>query len=264
MGAKKTNTKRKGAKRIAEIPADIMKKLNRGEIETVNLVECLAIDFAELLKNVVPDISAASIKKMKNAAKEGWLTRCRIAGKLVYDEFGIEKLEQLAKHKSDMARTFAASLIGQLPELKLEQRLKLIKPLADDSHMGVREAAWLFVRDHIAVDINKSIKLLSEWSSHKSEYVRRFASEATRPRGVWCAHINALKLKPELGLKILEKLRNDPSRYVQNSVGNWLNDAAKSKPDFVKKLCKKWKKQSKSKETAYIIKRSLRSLNISG
>jgi 3-methyladenine DNA glycosylase AlkC len=105
-----------------------------------------------------------------------------------------------------------------------------------------------------------SINILATWATSKNENIRRFASEATRPRGVWCEHIEVLKQQPELALRILEPLKNDSSLYVQNSVANWLNDASKTQPVFVKNICKEWEKVSKSKETAYISKKALRTI----
>jgi len=116
------------------------------------------------------------------------------------------------------------------------------------------------LRPEIDKNLNQSIKLLSQWASDKDENIRRFTTESTRPRGVWCKHIEALKERPELALPILEKLKSDSSKYVQNSVGNWLNDASKSKPEFVIEICEKWGKESPTKETEKIIKRAKRTI----
>ena len=42
-----------------------------------------------------------------------------------------------------------------------------------------------------------------------------------------------------IGLPILEPLKSDYSKYVRNSVGNWLNDASKTQSGFVRKLCRR-------------------------
>lgn len=138
--------------------------------------------------------------------------------------------------------------------------LQAIRPFAADGHFNVREYAWIDVRKTIVQNLPESIAILSVWATDGDENIRRFASEVTRPRGVWCEHIEILKQNPELGLPILEPLKSDTSRYVQNSVGNWLNDASKTRPEFVRELCKHWEKESDTKETQYIIKRALRTI----
>ncbi|MEG2103335.1 MAG: DNA alkylation repair protein, partial [Flavobacterium sp.] len=150
--------------------------------------------------------------------------------------------------------------IGKNQTLNITQKLEKIQRFSGDKHFGVREICWLAIRSNISKDLVKSIEILSGWTNHADENVRRFASEATRPRGVWCEHIEELKQNPELGLAILEPMKSDTSKYVQDSVGNWLNDASKTQPEFVKSLCEQWKNGSPTKETAYIIKKALRTI----
>lgn len=116
------------------------------------------------------------------------------------------------------------------------------------------------LRPEIENNLEKSIKLLTYWTNNKDENIRRFTTEATRPRGVWCKHLEQLKESPEMALPILENLKSDSSKYVQDSVGNWLNDTSKSQPNFVIELCKKWQKESPTKETEKIIKRARRKI----
>jgi 3-methyladenine DNA glycosylase AlkC len=166
----------------------------------------------------------------------------------------------ISTHASDSIRCWATYTIGRNQQLDIRQKLERIQPFSADTHFGVREISWLSVRPSIAKNIIESIGILSGWTIHKDEYVRRFATEATRPRGVWCEHIEQLKQNPELGLAILEPMKSDKAKYVQDSVGNWLNDASKTQPQFVVDICKKWEKESETKETAYIIKKAMRTI----
>ena len=117
------------------------------------------------------------------------------------------------------------------------------------------------LRPVLDAQLPAAIQLLAQWTSHEDENVRRFTTEATRPRGVWCAHIQALKEQPELALPILEPLKSDAAVYVQNSVGNWLNDASKTRPDFVSALCANWLTSSPTAATKKIVKRARRTLD---
>ena len=119
-------------------------------------------------------------------------------------------------------------------------------------------------RPTLATDLSASIALLVPWTASTSERIRRFASEVLRPRGVWATHIKELKSDPQQGCPILHPLRADPSRYVQDSVANWINDAAKTRPEWARDLCSSWLADDPAPETERIVKRALRSLTTTG
>jgi hypothetical protein len=50
---------RKGSLKPIDVPIDVLDRLNSGTIETVNLAECLAVDFAILMAQVVPKLACA-------------------------------------------------------------------------------------------------------------------------------------------------------------------------------------------------------------
>ena len=71
------------------------------------------------------------------------------------------------------------------------------------------------MRTTIAAQLEVAIAALVPWTAEPSERLRRFASEATRPRGVWCTHLASLRQAPEQALMLLEPLKADPAPYVQ-------------------------------------------------
>lgn len=264
-----TQPSRKGARRIEDIPKEVLKQLNQGTTSTVNLTEALAVDHAALLKTVLQqwqrtEYLDSTIAAIDLLPKQTFNTLNQTIGA----ELGNQALKNndpelfnlLTTHPADTVRCWASYALMKNESLTLTQRFALLQPLAADTHFGVREVAWMAVRPYIKDALDDSIDILKDWSTHEDANIRRFASEATRPRGVWCAHIQALKDNPELGLPILNPLYQDPEKYVQDSVGNWLNDASKTQPDFVKDLFKKWQAQSDSKATAYIIKKAMRTI----
>ena len=246
-------TKRKGGRTLKDVPDEIREQLNQGTLETANLMEGLSVDFSLLLKNTLnhslPSDTQDSLQKLGITQK--------MKGMALYlVEKGVS-FEDLLTHPSDTLRGWGAYMIAHSSHLDVEEKLTAAECLANDSHFGVREWVWLALRPYCVQMPIKMIKLLEPWTKRTDNF-RRFASEITRPRGVWCAHIQQLKDDPELALPILSNLKADPSRYVQNSVANWLNDSAKSKPEWVKNLCKEWQQQSNTSETLYICKRALR------
>ncbi|MBX3198912.1 MAG: DNA alkylation repair protein [Labilithrix sp.] len=251
---------RKGATRAADIPRDVLDALSRGEMQSATLAECLALDQARLLRTAFPGLSRQAYKAAEEACRLGILKRMRHIGALLLDELGTAGIERCAAHASDTVRGWACFMIDARLELGLSARLTAIQPMADDAHFGVREWAWMAARPHLARELDEAVGLLVAWTASPSERERRFSSEVLRPRGVWCAHIALLKEKPETALPILSKLRADRSAYVQDSVANWLNDAAKDNPEWVQDLCRQWQRGEPSAATRRLCHRALRNL----
>jgi 3-methyladenine DNA glycosylase AlkC len=264
-----TEPKRKGAKSIKNITPDILQQLNSGRIESANLVEWLAIDQKLLLENVLSDWKKTHYLEPILMAVD-YLKKPTIT--TINEAIGVGLLNQITAyndgelfhtmkhHPADAVRCWVTYIVGKNPQLSISEMLGDIQPFAADKHFGVREIAWMAVRPFMTKNLNESLNILSAWTTHEDENIRRFASESIRPRGVWCAHIDILKENPALALPILEPLKSDKSKYVQDSVGNWLNDASKTQPDFVYEICEKWSKLSSTKETNYIVKKALRTL----
>lgn len=246
---------------MADVDATTLKALNAGEIESATLAEILSVDFSTLLRTVSP--RAAKLVPPKLAGGEGGLgitKRMEMVADAMIRVHGVDGVEMCIGHRSDSVRGWAAYVIGRLDGLPLNKRLTMIRPLADDPNSGVREWAWIGLRPRIAAALDESFDLLLPWTASKSPNIRRYASEITRPRGVWCAHLETLKRNPAPGLPILSPLRSDPTKYVQDSVANWLNDASKSNPAWVKQVCAKWKKESPTRETERICRRAMRTM----
>lgn len=261
---------RKGARRMAEIPAPVLRAMQRGELETKTLVEWLAVDLRVLMTHVLPEAGLAKerariLRAYAPLAEEGVSRRMKGLGAILHQTLSRHPrreavFEKLASHRSDIVRSLAAYSVGADGSLKLRERLRIAKRFAADGHMGVREAAWDSFRSYLEPQLPQALKLLQAWVRDRDFRVRRCAVEATRPCGVWTAHFETLKADPSPAEALLEPLKADSERYVQASVGNWLNDASKSRPDWVRALCKRWEKQSRCDETKWIVNRALRTL----
>lgn len=257
---------RKGARKAEDIPKQVIQLLNSGRIETCNLTEWLAVDQLKVLKTV-----------LKTLKKEKWLAQfetaisaqkkptansnTRVIGENFAELTDDEKVyDYLKTHESDIVRCWACWALAS-KESKVKKLATVIKPFAADRHFGVREVVIFASKEKFASDLENAISILSKWTKSKDENIRRFVAECLRPIGVWTKKIPALADQPTLGISLIEPLKSDESKYVQNSVANWLNDASKSQPAWVKKVCSDWEKKSDSKATAYIVKRGMRTIN---
>lgn len=261
---------RKGAARIALIPHEVLQALNGGQIPTANLNEFLAIDLALLAPEVAFDIGLepAHERLQDTLAMLGSfkpLRRHALVAHALYDMAAGSAdpnavAARLISHPSDVARCWACDWVRH-SSWPLARQLQAQLRFAADPHFGVREMAWAAVREEVIADLDAALALLQTWVLDADENVRRFASELTRPKGVWCAPIRALQTEPQRALPLLEPLRADPSRYVQNSVANWLNDASKTQGPWVEALCTRWLAESPCEATRFIVRRARRTLD---
>lgn len=261
---------RKGARNTASVPPAVLVLLNKGRIETANLCEWLVTDqlalaetvFARLgWKKLVPPLRSRFAETQPATAPK----KLECIGRFLAESFPAKPdakkaVSLLLGETSDIARSWGAYLIGSGSVFTLREKFRLMRPFAADPNMSVREIAWLSMRGDVIVNLTESLAILRSFTADSDPNIRRFASELTRPRGVWCAHIKALKEDPRPGIALLEPLRADPSKYVRDSVGNWLNDASKSNGVLVSETCSRWERESPCRETQKIVKRAMHSL----
>lgn len=264
---------------MSEIPAEVLAQLNAGQIETITLVEWLAIDQRALIEAVIPAAAPrqadALLPVLLGAFEplegQGVTRRLRGVGEAIarwgacQPEAYAAVIEGLLESRSDMARAWAGYAIGAEPDVPFATRLARLERLADDASMATRECAWDAWRPWFAADPAALLPALLPWAEDPRPNVRRCAVEGARPRGVWTAHIPALKAAPELARPLLDAVRQDPSRYVQLAAANWLNDASKSAPDWVLQLTASWlDAHPDDPATAAIVRRGRRTLRKQG
>ena len=257
---------RKGVRKAADIKPEVLALLEEGRIETVNLTEWLAVDQLKVLQVVLKALqweahypvfeTAVNAQKKPSANSNTKVIGAELAP--LSDDPAV--FQWLRNHSSDIVRCWAcwAEAIHANSTAEL---LDNMQPYAADRHFGVREVVIFASKDRLVEDLSNAINLLREWSASADENVRRYTAEVLRPNGVWTKKVDAFHQNPELGLPLIAPLNSDPSKYVQNSVANWLNEASKSNPDWVRKIADAWGSASSTKATAYIVKRALRTIN---
>jgi 3-methyladenine DNA glycosylase AlkC len=240
---------------MSAIAPDLLEQLEIGTLETATLTECLAINMRKLMHAAFPNLPSDQIDPAL-----GVVQRMSQAGCILRAGLSETVLNKAVCHPSDTVRGWVAFALGQDIRIPSMQRLSTMRIFAADPHFGVREWAWMAVRAIVVAETEAAIAQLVSWVSDPDPNIRRFASEATRPRGVWAASIPLLRQNPEVGLAILTPLRFDAARYVEDSVANWLNDAGKDRPDWLRSLLDEWQDDGVSTRLITRAGRSLKML----
>lgn len=173
----------------------------------------------------------------------------------------IEILKKLLPKVSGDAQKYADMLTMFVPDyilhkqdqLTLDQSLEAMKFFTSNG-----TSSELTIRQFLIEEPDYVMKKFNEWADNDHHHVRRWTSEGCRPRLPWAIALPAFKKDPAPIMPILEKLRADPSKFVQKSVANNLNDIAKDNPDVVLDFAEKW--IGTHKNTDWILKHGLRTL----
>jgi 3-methyladenine DNA glycosylase AlkC len=268
MDSARPPTIRRGARRMSDVPPDVLAELSRGTAQSANLMEWLATDMGALASVVAATVPCAKLTRSLRECSEAMLglsitQRLQLAGRAVAQAIPAlsgPEFEFLARHESDLVRQWACYAVNAAEApLPLSARLSASLRFAADANMTVREAAWMSFRPHLARSLAEGLILLEPLSRDADARVRRFAIEVTRPRSVWGSHVVPLKKEPQRAQALLENTRADPARYVQLAVGNWLNDASKTRPDWVLALASRWSREG-NRSTDFIVRRGMRSI----
>ena len=121
-----------------------------------------------------------------------------------------------------------------------------------------RNTSEYAIRPFIEEHFDKTMQQLAKWSKNKNSHVRRLSSEGPRPRLPWAKKLDVFIQDPTPILPILNHLKDDPSKYVQKSVANCINDILKDNYLVGKELLEDWKAEEIGKERKWIIKHALR------
>jgi len=115
------------------------------------------------------------------------------------------------------------------------------------------------IRTFLELEEAKTLEHLKICAKSDNCHVRRLASEGTRPRLPLASRLYSFMKDPTPVLEVLECLKNEPTRLVQRSIANNLNDIGKDNPDAVVDFLTKWKEED-VKDVDWIIRHATRSL----
>jgi 3-methyladenine DNA glycosylase AlkC len=143
------------------------------------------------------------------------------------------------EHASWEERYFAVSVLGRLASADERALPFMFKRCGQDPAWQVNEALAMAFDDYCAViGYENALPAIREWLSATSPNLRRAVSEGLRP---WTSAKRAYFARnPLVALELLGTLRDDPSRYVQESVGNALRDISRKHPALVLDALRTW------------------------
>jgi len=162
----------------------------------------------------------------------------------------------------DRTDAFGMAIFRYLPYVFFVQKygLDAVEPALELQYeLTKRFSAESSIRAFLVRYPDRTLRQLQRWTKDPNVHVRRLVSEGTRPRLPWAPRLRAFQADPAPVLGLLERLRDDPERYVQRSVANNLNDISKDHPDLAIATCARWLERPTSGRR-WIVSHALRSL----
>ena len=121
------------------------------------------------------------------------------------------------------------------------------------AYFSAEDAMRYFLRDFP----DATLKVIESWTEDPDHRVRRLASECTRPRLPWSIKV---PLAVDAGLPLLDRLCDDTSRFVRQSVANHLHDIAEEDLGLVLDTLGRWKTAGRlrDREFDFVAREALR------
>ena len=244
---------RRGARQPSLVPADVLVRLAAGA-PSVNHMEEIALDMGRLLATQFPAL-AGEASRLREAR---FLDRMKAGAAVLVEHLGAEAPTVAQLSPSDTVRgwgAFATALVTH----DVGPRVELLLPFAADTHFAVREWAWLALRDLAVAHPLVVMQHLRPVVDRDDPLLRRFAVEALRPRGVWSQHIALFKDEPRHAMALLDRAAPTASKYVQDSVANWVNDVSRDHAEWATATVDRWLEEHGA-AVQRLARRALRSL----
>jgi hypothetical protein len=142
-------------------------------------------------------------------------------------------------HPAWEVRSFALALLGGLAGRDPRALAFLFERCGDDPAWQANEALAMAFDDYCAVvGYEQAIPVMCLWLQAPQANLRRAVSEGLRP---WTAGKRRVFAgNPQLAIEMLGMLKDDPSRYVQESVGNALRDICRKHFELVLAALRAW------------------------
>ena len=175
--------------------------------------------FEQLIFPALPTLGLGErIQRVRRALKEALPDDFRKAVPIMVDSLGPE-IPEHGLENIDLAGPNGFIVMSQTAYVARYGQEHFDLSMAAFYEMTRRFSAEGSIRYFILQHERQTLKQLDEWAQDDNFHVRRLVSECTRPRLPWMIRLPQYVDNPAPVLKLLNKLKDDPSLYVRRSVG---------------------------------------------